>query len=79
MPPAVTGIGQLHARLEDRALVAVLDATGGIMRVRLLISAATPDQWGPRCELREHMAAWPAKHHPDCIPDPSRKGRPHGW
>lgn len=49
------------------------------MRVRLLISAATPDQWGPRCELREHMAAWPAKHHPDCIPDPSRKGRPHGW
>ena len=55
-----------------KASVAVLDATGGVIRVRLLVSAANPgDQWDLRCELREHMAAWLAKAHPDCIPDPS--------
>jgi small-conductance mechanosensitive channel len=55
-----------------KASVAVLDATGGMMRVRLLISAANPgDQWDLRCDLREHFAAWMAKEHPDCIPDPN--------
>lgn len=55
-----------------KASVAVLDATGGVIRVRLLVSAANPgDQWDLRCELREHMAAWLAKEHPDCIPEPS--------
>ena len=54
-----------------KASVAVLDATGGVMRVRILISAANPgDQWDLRCSLREHMAAWLAKQHPDCVPEP---------
>ncbi|HEX2144412.1 MAG TPA: mechanosensitive ion channel domain-containing protein [Glycomyces sp.] len=50
--------------------VAVLDATGGLLRVRILISAKSPgDQWDLRCEMREHIAAWLVKEHPDCIPN----------
>ena len=49
--------------------VVMTDATGGFIRVRLLASAANPDnQWNLRCLVREHMVMWIGETFPESLP-----------
>lgn len=47
----------------------VTDATGGLVRVRPLISAEDADRvWELRCVVREHLVEWVRRHYPDALP-----------
>ncbi|MFS8479805.1 MAG: mechanosensitive ion channel [Micromonosporaceae bacterium] len=47
----------------------VIDATGGFIRVRALISAADSSaQWSLRCLVRERLVTWVQRHHPAARP-----------
>ncbi|QSB05271.1 mechanosensitive ion channel family protein [Natronoglycomyces albus] len=52
-----------------RASIIVEHTIGPYMQIRLLISAANPDdQWELRCEVREAMIKWIVANHPHCVP-----------
>ena len=52
-----------------RASIIVEHTIGPYMQIRILISAANPDdQWELRCEIREAMIKWIVSHHPHCVP-----------
>jgi small-conductance mechanosensitive channel len=47
----------------------VTEATGGMIQVRALVSAAdAPTLWDLRCLVREHLVDWIRQHHPDALP-----------
>ncbi|SCL47657.1 Small-conductance mechanosensitive channel [Micromonospora citrea] len=47
----------------------VTDATGGMIKVRALVSAADAGSlWDLRCLVREHMVAWIRDHRPTAMP-----------
>jgi small-conductance mechanosensitive channel len=47
----------------------VTDATGSLIRVRALASAAdSSDQWNLRCLIREGLVTWLQRHHPYALP-----------
>ncbi|MFC0005379.1 mechanosensitive ion channel family protein [Micromonospora siamensis] len=47
----------------------VTDATGGMIKVRALVSAADAGSlWDLRCLVREHLAAWVRDHRPTALP-----------
>ena len=47
----------------------VTDATGGMVRVRALVSAADAGSlWDLRCLVREHLVAWVRDHRPTALP-----------
>ncbi|WP_320068012.1 mechanosensitive ion channel family protein [Micromonospora sp. RTGN7] len=47
----------------------VTDATGGMLKVRALVSAADAGSlWDLRCLVREHLAAWVRDHRPTALP-----------
>lgn len=49
--------------------VAVTDAQGGYVTVRLVVSAKdSDDQWTLRCHVREQMIAWLQQEHPEALP-----------
>ncbi|MGX1694688.1 mechanosensitive ion channel family protein [Microbacterium keratanolyticum] len=49
--------------------VAVTDAQGGHVTVRLVVSAKdSDDQWTLRCHVREQMIAWLQQEHPEALP-----------
>ena len=49
--------------------VIVLDAVGGLVRVRASMTAAHPGTlWDLRCHVREHLVAWVREQDPDGIP-----------
>ncbi len=49
--------------------VLVTKATGGLIRIRLLVSAENSSkQWDLRCEVREHMVRWLQANHPESLP-----------
>ena len=49
--------------------VHVTDATGGVVKVRVLVSAAdAPTLWELRCVIREELTAWVRDEHPDWAP-----------
>lgn len=49
--------------------VVVTSATGPLMRIRPVVSAANADDaWNLRCEVRERLIEWIVAHHPDCMP-----------
>lgn len=51
------------------ANVHITDATGGMVRVRLLISAANSgDQFDLTCIVREEIVAWLQREHPEALP-----------
>lgn len=52
-----------------RASIIVEHTIGPYMQIRILISAANPDdQWELRCEIREAMIKWIVSTHPHCVP-----------
>lgn len=55
---------------DGRASSAVItDATGGFVRVRLLVSASNSgDLWNLRCEVREGLVEWLRTNHPHSLP-----------
>lgn len=55
---------------DHRASSAVItDATGGFVRVRLLVSASNSgDLWNLRCEVREGLVEWLRNSHPHSLP-----------
>lgn len=63
--------------------VQVTEATGGLLRLRVLVTAATGgDLFGLRCEIREKLAGWLLANHPYALPrsrtelhDPARSPR----
>ncbi|HLU43958.1 MAG TPA: mechanosensitive ion channel domain-containing protein [Natronosporangium sp.] len=60
-----------HSELWDRRLckMEVTDATGGLIRVRAVASAANSSaQWGLRCLIREGLVTWLQRHHPEALP-----------
>lgn len=73
-------VGRLRDELErfiedqpqwDRrqAGVQVTDATGSLVKVRAVVSAAdAPRLWELRCAVREHLVDWIRTHHPDALP-----------
>jgi len=73
-PAAVRG--ELERILADHALwdgrswnVQVTDATGGLVRVRVLVSAADSGAlWDLRCSVRERLVEWVRVHAPDALP-----------
>ncbi|MFE9693327.1 mechanosensitive ion channel family protein [Micromonospora sp. NPDC005806] len=47
----------------------VTDATGGVIKVRALVSAADAGSlWDLRCLVREHLVAWVRDHQPTALP-----------
>ena len=45
------------------------EATGGLVRLRALVSAAdAPTLWDLRCLVREHLVAWVRDHRPTALP-----------
>ncbi|MGD9797065.1 MAG: mechanosensitive ion channel family protein [Acidimicrobiia bacterium] len=51
------------------ALLQVTDASEYSMKVRAVVSAADASRsWDLRCEVREGLAAWLAREHPDALP-----------
>jgi small-conductance mechanosensitive channel len=47
----------------------VTDATGGLVKVRALVSAADAGSlWDLRCLVREHLVAWVRDHRPTTLP-----------
>lgn len=49
--------------------VQITDATGGLVRVRVLISAAdSPRLWDLRCHVREQLVTWLQREHPQAFP-----------
>lgn len=57
--------------LWDRRVVVlqVTEATGGLIRLRALISAAdSPTQWDLRCLVRERLVTWLQQNYPDARP-----------
>jgi len=49
--------------------VLVTKATGGFIRIRLLVSAENSSkQWDLRCAVREHMVRWLQANHPESLP-----------
>ncbi|MGC9668142.1 mechanosensitive ion channel family protein [Planosporangium sp. 12N6] len=47
----------------------VTDATGGMVRLRALVSAANSGNlWDLRCLVREHLVAWVRDHRPTALP-----------
>ncbi|MCW6010531.1 mechanosensitive ion channel [Micromonospora sp. CPCC 205371] len=47
----------------------VTEATGGMIQVRALVSAAdAPTLWDLRCLVREHLVNWIREHHADALP-----------
>ncbi|MFC4147176.1 mechanosensitive ion channel family protein [Micromonospora mangrovi] len=47
----------------------VVDATGGMIQVRALVSAADAGSlWDLRCLVREHLVAWVRDHRPTAMP-----------
>lgn len=47
----------------------VTEATGGMIRVRALVSAAdAPTLWDLRCLVREHLVAWVREAYPTALP-----------
>jgi small-conductance mechanosensitive channel len=47
----------------------VIDATGGTIRIRALVSAASgPSLWDLRCAVRERLVAWVQERHPTARP-----------
>ncbi|WP_229398319.1 mechanosensitive ion channel family protein [Micromonospora okii] len=47
----------------------VTDATGGMVKVRALVSAADAGSlWDLRCLVREHLVAWVRDHRPTALP-----------
>ncbi|MEV4711017.1 mechanosensitive ion channel domain-containing protein [Micromonospora sp. NPDC049374] len=47
----------------------VTDATGGMIKVRALVSAANAGAlWDLRCRVREHLVAWVRDHRPTAMP-----------
>ncbi len=47
----------------------VTDATGGMIKVRALVSAADAGSlWDLRCLVREHLVAWVRDHRPTALP-----------
>ncbi|QSB16906.1 mechanosensitive ion channel [Natronosporangium hydrolyticum] len=51
------------------ATLQVVEATGGLVTVRGLVSAANADaSWDLRCAVREHLVEWLQIHHPYALP-----------
>lgn len=49
--------------------VVVTDASGGMLQVRVMVSAADADKlWSLRCLVREQLASWVRREHPDALP-----------
>lgn len=47
----------------------VTDATGSMVKVRALVSAAdAANAWELRCAVREHLVEWIRSHHPHALP-----------
>lgn len=47
----------------------VTDATGGMVRLRGLVSAVNAGNlWDLRCQVREHLVAWVREHQPTALP-----------
>lgn len=47
----------------------VTDATGSMVRLRALTSAAdAPTLWDLRCQVREHLVSWVRHHYPEALP-----------
>ncbi|GAB3844286.1 hypothetical protein GCM10029963_20690 [Micromonospora andamanensis] len=47
----------------------VTDATGGMIKVRALVSAGNAGAlWDLRCRVREHLVAWVRDHQPTAMP-----------
>lgn len=59
----------------------VTEATGSLVRVRALVSAAdAPTLWDLRCDVRERLVDWVRDHHPEALPRVRAEvsGPPHG-
>lgn len=66
-------VEQEWARVEEIALshviLQVTDATGGLVRLRALVSAAdAPRLWDLRCGAREHLVTWVRDHGTAAVP-----------
>jgi small-conductance mechanosensitive channel len=66
----VTRLLQDDARWDGRtANVQVTDATGGLVRIRVLVSAADSGAlWDLRCAVREHLVEWMREQNPAALP-----------
>ena len=52
-----------------QATLQVTDATGGTVRLRAVVSAASgPGAWELRCAVREHLVEWVRRHQPGALP-----------
>ncbi|MBW3619175.1 MAG: mechanosensitive ion channel family protein [Actinobacteria bacterium] len=53
----------------DVWVLQVIDTTETTMIVRALVTAEdAPTVWDLRCDVREHLIAWLAEHHPEALP-----------
>jgi small-conductance mechanosensitive channel len=60
------GTGMWDGRV---CVLQVIDATGGMVRVRALVSATdAPTLWDLRCLVREHFVAWVRANRPTALP-----------
>jgi small-conductance mechanosensitive channel len=74
--PAAPMRDELERALKDNerwdgrtCVLQVTDATGSLVRVRALVSAAdAPTLWDLRCDVREQLVAWVRQHHPEALP-----------
>jgi hypothetical protein len=54
---------------ERACALQVTDATGGMVRLRALVSAADAGSlWDLRCQVREHLVCWVRDHRPTALP-----------
>jgi small-conductance mechanosensitive channel len=61
---------EAHPAWDGREVVLqVTDATGALVKVRAVVSAAdAPQLWELRCAVREYLVEWIRTHHPDALP-----------
>jgi small-conductance mechanosensitive channel len=61
---------EAHPAWDGREVtVQVTDATGSLVKVRAVVSAAdAPTLWELRCAVREYLVEWIRTHHPDALP-----------
>ncbi|HEY6740055.1 MAG TPA: mechanosensitive ion channel domain-containing protein [Actinopolymorphaceae bacterium] len=59
-----------HPSWDGRSVsLAVTEATGSLIRVRAVVSAADSSElWNLRCAVREHLVEWVRTTHPEAIP-----------
>jgi small-conductance mechanosensitive channel len=59
-----------HQQWDGRvSVLQVTDATGSLVRLRVLTSAAdAPTLWDLRCQIREHLVSWVRHRYPEALP-----------